>query len=105
MLAAVVLAPGLILGSFLNVVVARVPLRRSIVSPPSACMGCGEHVAWYDNIPLVSYVLLRGRCRSCGARIGWQYPAVELLTAGLVAACFGVWGFSARAALAAFFCA
>ena len=105
MIAAVVLAPGLILGSFLNVVAARVPLRRSIVSPGSACMACGERVAWRDNVPVLSYLALRGRCRSCGERIGWQYPMVELLTAGLVAACFGVWGVSGRAALSAFFCA
>src|SRR5919201_301222 len=105
MIAAVVLAPGLVLGSFLNVVVARVPLRRSLVSPGSACMACGERVAWRDNIPVLSYLALRGRCRSCRERIGWHYPVVELVTAGLVAACFGVWGFSGRAAVSAFFCA
>ena len=59
-LAAVVLAPGLALGSFLNVVAARLPLRRSIVRPPSACMSCGQEILWYDNVPLLSYALLRG---------------------------------------------
>ena len=63
------LAPGLALGSFLNVVAARIPLRRSIVSPASACMSCGERIAWYDNVPVVSWLLLRGRCRSCGPAI------------------------------------
>ena len=58
--------PGLALGSFLNVVAARVPLRRSLVSPGSACMSCETAIAWYDNVPLLSYALLRGRCRSCG---------------------------------------
>jgi leader peptidase (prepilin peptidase)/N-methyltransferase len=104
-LAAVVFAPGLALGSFLNVVAARVPLRRSIVRPPSACMSCGEEIRWYDNIPLVSYVVLRGRCRHCGARIPLVYPGVELLTAVLIAGCVLAFGLSAEAAVAAFFCA
>src|SRR5437773_11147384 len=86
-LAAVVFAPGLALGSFLNVVAARLPLRRSIVRPPSACMSCGREIRWYDNIPLLSYVLLRGRCRDCEARIPVLYPAVELVTALLLAGC------------------
>jgi leader peptidase (prepilin peptidase)/N-methyltransferase len=104
-LAAVVLAPGLALGSFLNVVAARVPLRRSIVSPPSACMSCGREIRPVDNIPLVSYVLLRGRCRSCRSRIPLVYPAVELVTALLIAGCVLAFGLSAEAAVAAFFCA
>lgn len=104
-LAAVVVAPGLALGSFLNVVIARVPLRRSVVSPGSSCPGCGTPVAWRDNIPVLSYVLLRGRCRSCGAWIGWQYPAVELVTATLVAASVLRFGFSGRTLVAGFFCA
>ena len=84
-LAAVALAPGLALGSFLNVVAARVPLHRSLVWPGSACMSCGHEIAWYDNIPLVSWLALRGRCRSCGERIPYRYPLVELVTALLVA--------------------
>src|ERR671936_2684473 len=104
-LAAFVLAPGLAVGSFLNVLAARVPLRRSVVKPGSACMSCGEPIAWRDNIPLVSYARLRGRCRSCGVRISLLYPAVELATALLVAACVLKFGFSGRAAVAAFFCA
>jgi leader peptidase (prepilin peptidase)/N-methyltransferase len=104
-LAAAAFAPGLAIGSFLNVVAARVPLKRSIVSPGSACMRCGHELAWYENLPVVSYVALRGRCRGCGARIGWLYPAVELVTALLIAACFLVFGWSGHAFVAAFFCA
>jgi leader peptidase (prepilin peptidase)/N-methyltransferase len=104
-LAAVAFAPGLALGSFLNVVAARVPLRRSIVRPPSACMSCAERIRWYDNLPLVSYAVLRGRCRHCRARIPFVYPAVELVTAGLLAGCVLAFGLSAEAAVAAFFCA
>jgi leader peptidase (prepilin peptidase) / N-methyltransferase len=103
-LAAFALAPGLALGSFLNVVAARVPLRRSIVRPGSACMSCGEEIAWHDNVPLVSWVLLRGRCRSCGAAIPVRYPAVELLSALLVAGCVWRFGVHAETLVAAFFC-
>jgi leader peptidase (prepilin peptidase)/N-methyltransferase len=102
--AAFAFAPGLAIGSFLNVVVARVPLRRSIVSPPSACMSCGYELAWYDNVPLVSWFVLRGRCRSCSARIPARYPAVELVTALLVAGCFLKLGVTGSAFVAAFFC-
>jgi leader peptidase (prepilin peptidase) / N-methyltransferase len=102
--AAVAFAPGLALGSFLNVVAARVPLRRSIVKPASACMSCGTEIAARDNVPLVSWGLLRGRCRHCAARIPFRYPAVELVTALLVAACVLTFGVSFDALLAAFFC-
>ena len=104
-LAAVAFVPGLALGSFLNVVAARIPAGRSIVAPASACMSCEQTLAWYDNVPLLSYALLRGRCRSCGAAIPWKYPLVELATGLLVAACFLVFGFTWDAAVASFFCA
>jgi leader peptidase (prepilin peptidase) / N-methyltransferase len=104
-LAAVFFAPGLAVGSFLNVVAARVPLRRSIVRPGSACMSCGAPIAWYDNLPLVSYALLRGKCRACGVRIPLRYPAVELATAALAAGCGLAFGLTLDALLAAFFCA
>jgi len=100
----VVFWPALALGSFLNVVAARVPLRRSVVRPASACMSCGHELAWYENVPVVSWLWLRGRCRSCGASISARYPAVELATAGLVAGCFVKFGFSGEAFLASFFC-
>ncbi len=104
-LAVVVVPPALALGSFLNVVAARLPEGRSLVHPPSACGACGVQIAWRDNVPVVSYLLLRGRCRGCGARIGLRYLAVELLTAFLVTACFLSFGLTADAFLAAFFCA
>ena len=104
-LAAFVFAPGLALGSFLNVVAARLPERRSVVGGRSACLACGSEIAWYDNVPLVSFIVLRGRCRSCRAPISWRYPAVELATAVLVAACFVRFGFSGEAFVAAYFCA
>lgn len=100
-----VLAPALAIGSFLNVVVARVPARRSILRPPSSCGSCATEIAWRDNVPILSYLLLRGRCRHCDARISPLYPAVELVTAALIVACFAVFGPTAWAALSAGFCA
>ena len=76
---------GLIAGSFLNVVIHRVPLRQSVVWPASHCPECGEPIQPTDNVPLVSYVLLRGRCRNCKARIPARYPVVEALTGALFA--------------------
>ncbi len=102
--ALVVFVPGLAIGSFLNVVASRLPEGRSIAHPPSACDSCGTPIARRDNIPVLSYLLLRGRCRSCGVKIGWMVPAVELTTAVLIAACFLVFGFTFEAATAAFFC-
>jgi leader peptidase (prepilin peptidase) / N-methyltransferase len=97
--------PGLALGSFLNVVAARLPEGRSVVSPPSACPACGERIAPYDNVPVVSWLVLRGRCRNCDATIPWKYPVVELVTAALVAACVAAFGLSWDAAVAVLFCA
>jgi leader peptidase (prepilin peptidase)/N-methyltransferase len=85
MIAAFVVA-GLLIGSFLNVVIARVPERRSIWRPGSACPGCGAVIAWYDNIPILSFLVLRARCRACGTRISWRYPLIEAITAALFAA-------------------
>jgi leader peptidase (prepilin peptidase)/N-methyltransferase len=102
--AALALAPGLALGSFLNVVAARVPLKRSLVSPGSACMSCEREIAWYDNVPLLPYAVLRGRCRSCGAHIPLRYPAVELVTALLIAGCVWKFGLGGSTAVAVFFC-
>ena len=69
---------GLLFGSFLNVCISRLPAHQSIVTPGSHCMACGHAIRWYDNVPVLSRVLLRGRCRDCKARISWRYPAVEL---------------------------
>jgi leader peptidase (prepilin peptidase) / N-methyltransferase len=77
------LALGATIGSFLNVVIARLPRGESLVRPRSRCPACGAPVAWFDNIPLVSFVWLRARCRRCRAPISWRYPIVEALTAGL----------------------
>jgi Bacterial Peptidase A24 N-terminal domain len=76
---------GLAVGSFLHVVIYRVPRHESVVSPPSACPSRGAQITPRDNIPVVSWLLLRGRCRHCQAPISWQYPAVELATAALFA--------------------
>jgi leader peptidase (prepilin peptidase) / N-methyltransferase len=87
MVAAIVLAAlgGLIIGSFLNVVVYRLPRGESLAHPPSRCPSCGAPVKPYDNVPVVSWLLLRGRCRACGAAISARYPAVEALTGALYA--------------------
>ena len=80
---------GLLIGSFLNVCIYRLPLDLSIVSPRSYCPECDHGIAWYDNVPILSYIILRGRCRHCQIRIPFRYPLVEFLTA----ACFflAVW--------------
>jgi leader peptidase (prepilin peptidase)/N-methyltransferase len=103
-LAAFALAPGLALGSFMNVVAARVPLRRSLVSPGSACMSCGHEIGWRDNIPVLSWLLLRGRCRECKTAIPARYPAVELVSALLVAGCVWKFGLHPEALVASVFC-
>lgn len=74
---------GLAVGSFLNVVIYRVPLDLSVVRPRSACPGCGAMITWRDDIPVLSWLLLRGRCRSCGQPISVRYPLVELLNAAM----------------------
>ena len=72
---------GAVLGSFLNVCVYRWPRTEAVVRPRSRCPGCGAPIAWYDNVPVLSWLLLGGRCRHCGARISVQYPLVELAVA------------------------
>lgn len=84
---------GLVIGSFLNVVIWRLPAGRGLAHPGSACPACGAHIRWYDNVPVISWLWLRARCRSCGVVISWRYPAVELTTAilfGLAAHRFGL---------------
>ncbi|MCP4578995.1 MAG: prepilin peptidase [Deltaproteobacteria bacterium] len=85
---------GLALGSFMNVCIYRIPLKKSIVSPPSSCPNCGEKIRFYDNIPLISYLLLLGRCRHCRSPLAWHYPLVEALTALLSMALFIRYGLS-----------
>jgi leader peptidase (prepilin peptidase)/N-methyltransferase len=83
---------GLAVGSFVNVVVARLPERRSLLHPGSTCPGCGTAIAWHDNIPILSFAVLRGRCRACGMAISWRYPVVEAATATLWGLAWLEWG-------------
>jgi leader peptidase (prepilin peptidase)/N-methyltransferase len=88
---------GLIVGSFLNVCIHRIPVEASIVFPGSQCPSCGTAIRWYDNVPVLSYAALRGRCRDCGQAISIRYPGVELLTGTLFAAVWA-YGFEPRVA-------
>jgi leader peptidase (prepilin peptidase)/N-methyltransferase len=100
-----VFVPGLAFGSFLGVVAARVPMHRSIVRPGSACMSCETPIPWYDNVPVLSYALLRGRCRRCGIRIPPRDLAIELATALLLVGCVLAFGLTVKTAAAAVACA
>ena len=95
---------GLLIGSFLNVCIYRLPRDQSVVWPASRCTTCGRALSWYENIPVVSYLALRGRCRTCGERISLQYPIIELLTAAIVVGALAWYGlaplFAVRAAFA-----
>ncbi len=85
---------GLALGSFMNVCIYRLPIKKSIVSPPSSCPECGRKIRFYDNIPLLSYFILRGKCRYCGTPMAWHYPVVEALAGLLSIALFIRYGLS-----------
>lgn len=85
---------GLVIGSFLNVCIYRIPLGKSVVFPGSACTACGMPIRPYDNIPVLSYILLRGRCRACGKSISLQYPFVELTTGAAFFSCALKWNFA-----------
>jgi leader peptidase (prepilin peptidase)/N-methyltransferase len=96
---------GLLVGSYLNVVIYRLPRRISTVLPRSRCPACGTPIRPYDNIPVFSFLWLRGRCRTCGVRIGWRYPAIEALTGALFVLSALRFGPSFDALVAAVFCA
>lgn len=87
-MAAVACVLGLVLGSFLNVCIYRIPIQKSIVNPGSCCRNCSSPVRWYDNIPILSYLVLMGRCRKCRTPIGFRYPLVEALAGALSLALF-----------------
>lgn len=94
---------GLVLGSFLNVCISRLPHHQSVVTPRSRCPRCGNLIRWYDNVPVLSYVILRGRCRHCHSRISVIYPLVEIITASLFAAALARFGPTAEFLKAAVF--
>ena len=85
---------GAILGSFLNVVIFRVPLEQSIVSPGSRCPKCNQPIRFYDNIPILSFIILRGRCRDCGNSISLRYPLIEFISGCLSLGLYYKFGFS-----------
>jgi leader peptidase (prepilin peptidase)/N-methyltransferase len=95
---------GLVFGSFLNVCIRRLPHHESLVKPGSRCLACGTPIHPFDNIPVLSYLLLRGRCRACRARISVVYPLVELLTGFLFLACYLQYGLTAEGAKWTLFC-
>lgn len=95
---------GAVVGSFLNVCICRMPKEESVVTPPSHCPKCNYRIRWYDNIPLVSYLMLRGRCRGCGTRISLQYPLVELINGLLTLALFLRFGLSLTFGVLFLFC-
>ncbi len=100
---AVIIVVGLLIGSFLNVCIVRLPLDESIVSPRSRCPRCEHQLPWWANVPVLSYVALRGRCAFCAEPISFRYPLVELLTAGLFALAYWRFGFTLQGAIAAAF--
>ncbi len=95
---------GAIVGSFLNVVIVRLPQEKSIAMPASHCQTCGEIIRFFDNIPILSFLMLRGRCRHCGTRISFRYPLVEFITACLCTGMYVKWGVTPAAGVFFVFC-
>ncbi len=98
-MAAVVFIFGLVIGSFLNVCIYRIPLDKSIVYPPSSCPYCGNRIKWYDNVPVLSYLFLGGRCRFCKEKISLIYPFIEILTATISLLIYIKYGLSIQMAV------
>jgi leader peptidase (prepilin peptidase)/N-methyltransferase len=105
MIAIIIFVFGLVIGSFLNVCILRIPAAESVILPPSHCPSCGTLIKPYDNIPVVSWLMLAGRCRKCKAPISAMYPVVELATGLLFLACYLVFGLNAEALKWAIFAA
>ena len=102
MIAAVALV-GLCAGSFLNVCIYRLPRRESVAWPASRCTTCNRALSWYENIPVVSWIVLRGRCRTCRAPVSWMYPIVEIVTALIFVSSYVLYGFTPTAAVRSVF--
>ena len=96
---------GLLIGSFMNVLIYRLPREQSVVGGRSKCPGCRKQISWYDNIPVLSYAILRGRCRRCKFRIPWTYPMVEVLSGAIAVFVVYRYGLSLKAAWIFFFLA
>src|SRR5437016_13737602 len=105
MIAFIIFVFGLIIGSFLNVCILRIPVAESVVLPPSHCPSCGTPIKPYDNIPVVSWLVLAGRCRKCKARISAMYPMVDLGSGLLFLACYLVFGIKSEASKGVIFAA
>ena len=95
---------GLVFGSFLNVCITRLPRGESVSHPPSHCRSCRRPLAWFENFPVVSWLALRGRCRTCGVAIPWRYPLVEIALACLWLECYRRFGTSPKGFCAALLC-
>lgn len=104
MILLITLVFGLLIGSFLNVCIARLPQDQSVVRPPSHCPRCNSPIKWYDNVPIVSFLLLGARCRACGLPISWRYPFVELLNGLLYALTVQVFGIGGETLLVLALC-
>ncbi|WP_234120326.1 prepilin peptidase [Clostridium hydrogenum] len=96
---------GTIIGSFLNVCIFRIPLEQSIAFPPSHCMNCGKRLKWYDMFPIISWIILKGKCRYCKSKISYRYPLVEFVTGIIFLAIYLKYGYTYETIKFCFFAA